>query len=300
MIKIIDTHHHLWDMSKFSYPWLTNQVDTFLGNYNKICKDYLLKDFLEDAKSINLNKSIHIQAELEHEIDPVKETIWLQSISNNNKNNRKLPNGIVGYANFYSNNIDDILKRHKKNDNFRGIRQMLNFANDKKLCLIESDNVMSDKKWRLGFNNLKKYDLSFDLQIWPWQLIEASKLSKDYPEINIILNHTGLPLGLNKEIKTIWEKGLKEFASSKNTYVKISGLTGMKKNWDYQTVQRFVLDTINIMGVNRCMLGSNYPVDSLSISYKELWNMYYQILLSFSSVERDSIFFKNAEKIYKI
>ena len=300
MSKIIDTHHHLWDLKKLSYPWLMNHVDTFLGNYDKIRKNYLLNDFVKDSELIKLDKSVHIQAELDHKNDPVIESKWLQSISDDHKNYRNLPNGIIGYADLYSSDIGDILKRHKKVKNFRGIRQMLNFANDKRLCLIESDNVMSDINWRKGFRELLYHDLSFDLQIWPWQLKEASILAKDFPEIKIILNHTGLPIGLNKEIKTIWKSGLEDFSNTKNTFIKISGLTGMNQEWNYNTIKHYVLDTIDIMGVKRCMLGSNFPVDRLSVEYKELWDMYNEILLDFKSAERNHIFFRNAERIYDI
>ena len=60
MSKIIDTHHHLWDLKKLSYPWLMNHVDTFLGNYDKIRKNYLLNDFVKDYNS-NRNKFRNIE-----------------------------------------------------------------------------------------------------------------------------------------------------------------------------------------------------------------------------------------------
>ena len=69
MSKIIDTHHHLWDLKKLSYPWLMNHVDTFLGNYDKIRKNYLLNDFVKDSELIKLEKSVHIQAEFDHKND---------------------------------------------------------------------------------------------------------------------------------------------------------------------------------------------------------------------------------------
>ena len=44
--RIIDAHHHLWDLDRVYYPWLTDQVvpDFLFGDYAKIRKNYLPED----------------------------------------------------------------------------------------------------------------------------------------------------------------------------------------------------------------------------------------------------------------
>ena len=32
-IKIIDSHHHLWDLSKFEYPWMPTEEGILRRNY---------------------------------------------------------------------------------------------------------------------------------------------------------------------------------------------------------------------------------------------------------------------------
>ena len=50
------------------------------------------------------------------------------------------------------------------------------------------------------------------------------------------------------------------------------------------------------------MLGSNFPVDKAfsDKNYFDYWNSYNNIVTEFSNNEKDTLFFKNAEKFYKI
>ena len=60
--------------------------------------------------------------------------------------------------------------------------------------------------------------------------------------------------------------------------------------------------SIDKFGIDRCMFGSNFPVDKfLSPSmYTDYWNSYYNIVKDFSSNEKNKLFYINAEKYYKI
>jgi len=104
-LKIVDAHHHLWDLNNkdTSYPWLmVTEGEAFFGDYGAIRKSYLLDDYLEDAKNQNVIKSVHVQAE--HDDDkPVNETAWLQHVADTHSSN--LPNAIVAYADFSKDNI---------------------------------------------------------------------------------------------------------------------------------------------------------------------------------------------------
>ena len=44
--RIIDAHHHLWDLNRVYYPWLTDEIvpDFLFGDYAKIRKNYLPDD----------------------------------------------------------------------------------------------------------------------------------------------------------------------------------------------------------------------------------------------------------------
>ena len=113
-IKIVDAHHHLWDLENINtnYPWLkVSEGETFYGDYASIRQNYKLENYLKDTKNQNLIKSVHVQAE--HDADkPVNETAWLQNVSDNNS--LGLPNAIVAFADFSKNNTTQILDAHQE------------------------------------------------------------------------------------------------------------------------------------------------------------------------------------------
>jgi predicted TIM-barrel fold metal-dependent hydrolase len=53
-------------------------------------------------------------------------------------------------------------------------------------------------------------------------------------------------------------------------------------------------------GVERCMFGSNFPVDGMMSSYSRLWAAYSEITGNFSTSERQTLFCTNAERVYRI
>ena len=121
-IKIVDAHHHLWDLNNkdTKYSWLmVTEGEAFFGDYADIRKNYLLEDYIEDSKNQNIIKSVHVQAE--HDDDkPVNETAWLQNLADTYSS--KLPSAIVAFADFSKNNVSEILDAHQEYKNTRGIR----------------------------------------------------------------------------------------------------------------------------------------------------------------------------------
>ena len=108
-LPVVDTHHHLWDLSANDYPWLTDRITTRVcGEYSAIRKNYLLEDFFDDAEDVNLVKSIHVQAEHDH-TDSVRETRWLQKIADL-PSSRGFPHGIIAFADLSRLDVEANLK----------------------------------------------------------------------------------------------------------------------------------------------------------------------------------------------
>tara|TARA_B100000427_G_scaffold328204_1_gene340735 strand:+ start:1202 stop:2086 length:885 start_codon:yes stop_codon:yes gene_type:complete len=294
-MNIIDAHHHLWDIDLHDYPWLIKD------RKNPLSKNYLTEDFNKDIGDLDVIKSVHIQAEMNHN-DPLQETNWLQSISETEKS-QGLPNAIVGYADLKSGNLDSTLNEHLKYANFRGIRQILNFSNSNtELNQYEgiNANLLKDEKWKEGFSKLNSLNLSFDLQVWPCQLEDSDNLAKEFGETLIILNHTGCPLlNGNKEDQIEWYEGMKLLASNENVVVKISGLF-MRGDLEDPHLKEVIENTINLFGTSRSLFASNFPVDSLKITYRKLWNFFIENTLKYSEAEKEKMFYQNAEKYYRI
>ena len=114
--KIIDTHIHLWDLNRYSYDWITNTSNDQLN------QNYLLENFLEDSKLLNLQKVVHVEANINVQ-NNINETKWLQSIADSNV--KGIPNAIIGFIDLTNDRAEEELEQHMQYSNFRGIRQIL-------------------------------------------------------------------------------------------------------------------------------------------------------------------------------
>ena len=294
-MKIIDAHHHLWDINLHDYPWLKKD------SKNPLSKNYLIDDFEKDIGKLEVVKSVHVQGEMNHQ-NSLDETKWLQEISDKESSNNK-PNAIVAYEDLTSSKLIENLENQKIYKNLRGIRQILNYSEtDSRLNIYDGvdKNFLTDEKWLSGFSILSKYNLSFDLQVWPSQLLKSYELAKDFPESLIILNHTGCPLLNNKKNdENEWYEGMKKLSESENIAVKISGLF-MRGNPGDKYLEEIIKETINLFGVNRCFFASNFPVDSLKITYKDLWDYFLEVSKNYTATEKEKLFNENAASYYRI
>jgi len=138
------------------------------------------------------------------------------------------------------------------------------------------------------------------MHLWWTQYSYAFDLIKSHPNILNIINHAGTPRKRDEEYLSNWRNGLKTLAQAANTVIKISGLGMFDQQWTTDSIKPLVLDCIEIFGVNRCFFSSNFPVDKKYSSYEKVWNSYFEITKDFSIDEKEKLFFKNAEKYYRI
>ena len=61
-----------------------------------------------------------------------------------------------------------------------------------------------------------------------------------------------------------------------------------------------MLIALDCSGPERCMLESNFPVDTRSISYCMLWNALKKITAPFSETEQHAMFYANAQRVYRL
>ena len=295
-MPIVDPHHHLWDLEKYYYVWLSGEpLETIVGDYSSITHTYLVEDYLKDTGSQNVIKSVHIQCEFDPS-NPAGESEWLQAAAAEHG----FPHGIVGSAHLEDGNVEQLLAAHARFPNVRGIRQMLNWHEDPVLSFTNRSDYMTDPDWRRGFGLLEKYDLSFDLQLYPAQMSDAVNLAGTFPDTQIILNHTGMPIDQDEEGMGLWRTGMRQLAYQSNVAVKISGLGLVDHSWTVAGIRPIVLETIETFGIDRCMFASNFPVDRLYSDYDTVFDAFSEISAGFSDAERSSLFISNAERIYGI
>jgi len=296
-IKIIDAHHHFWDLNTNYYPFLSDEIDTnfFLGNYKSIRKNYLPFDYIKDSKNHNVIGTIHCEAEWDRN-DQVGETKWLEKLSKNNK----FPNAIVGHAWFHKKNSEAIIAEQASFDFVKGIRSkpITKTSINSKEYIYEGS--MQDFTWRNGLKLLQKYNLNYDLRIPSWHLEEAIEIVRLIPNTKVIINHAGFPWNRTDEGMNYWRKGVKLMSHEPNTFIKLSEFGVKGKAWNYSQNEKIIHELIDLFGPQRCMFASNFPVSKIKISFDDLYKSYKQIVKNFSDDEKKWLFSKTAMKVYDI
>ncbi len=289
---IVDAHHHFWDTRVNYYPWLCDQppIPFRYGDYSSICKPYLPADYRRDAGQHNVVKSVYVEAEWDHR-DPIGETRYIERL----RQESGLPTVTVAQAWL---DRDDAAQGLDQQAAFPFVRSVRHKPRANKSPKDTAPGGMTDAKWRQGYRHLQKAGLRFDLQTPWWHLGEAAQLARDFPEQQIILNHTGLPSDRSAEGIAAWKTAMAGLATCPNVAVKISGIGVPGRKWTAENNREVVLTTIDLFGPLRCMFASNFPVDRLCGSFDEIFSGFRAITKDFSPSEQRALFHDNAIRIY--
>ncbi len=88
--------------------------------------------------------------------------------------------------------------------------------------------------------------------------------------MTFILQHAGMLEDLSPAGWDKWRAGMRKLAACPNMVSKLSALgTFIHKN-DPQHIAAIVRETIGIFGAERCLFGSNFPVEKLWTEYAPL------------------------------
>jgi predicted TIM-barrel fold metal-dependent hydrolase len=176
-----------------------------------------------------------------------------------------------------------------------------------------------DSKFRKGYALLGRYGLSFEAWLYHPQIPELTDLARAFPDIPIVFDHFGGPLGIGPfagkldEVFEEWKPAIDELAKCPNVVAKLGGIN-MPLNgfgWDKRPVPptseelaagtRHYYDyAIERFGPDRCMFESNFPVDKASVSYPVLWNTFKRIAEGYSEAEKDAMFHDTAARVYRL
>ncbi|HEX7116457.1 MAG TPA: amidohydrolase family protein [Steroidobacter sp.] len=287
----VDAHIHLWDLTYLRYPWLEATEVAHLR------QNYLPQDLRADAEGLPLKATVHVQAELDHELDPAIETAWLDEM----RKAHGVPTVCIAYADLRARDLAATLDRHAAYPFFRGIRQEAWFDPNSTRADLPRENLLDDPAWRAGLDVLCERQLTFDLFIWARQIDQAREIFRDRSDLSVVLEHCGLPPVADPEELTRWRTALRAFAREvPNSTLKISAMAFIAKNWQLADIRPVVCECIDAFGPQRCMFASNFPVEKAAGSYRRLWEAYDAITSPLTSGERTAIFHDTAARVYRI
>ena len=296
-LRIVDSHVHLWDLSRARYGWLQDDPlpNNPAGDMAPIARrNYLLPDYLADTAGWTVDKIVHVECGLPIG-QQLAETDWLQSIADA----YDYPHGIVAGADLLDPDLDALLEAHAARPNVRGVRQIVCWHPDR-LKTYTARDLLLDPAWETGLAKLARHGLSFDLQLYPVQMQTAAVIARRHPDVPLVVNHAGLPTDRDEAGMALWREGLHELARLPQVSIKISGLGITDRAWTVESLRPVVLECIDAFGTDRAMFASDFPVEKVHGTFDAFYSAFDAITADFSADERDRLFARNAEAIYRI
>ncbi len=309
-LPIVDPHHHLWDGDQ---PYRLAQLrgDTGAG-HNVVATVFVdcMWDYRRDGPE---------------ELRPIGETEQaVREAARSADSDGATIRGIVSYADLrLGDAVGDVLDAHVAAGNglFRGIRHATAWDADPSIGRTHTrptPRLMAEPAFRDGARTLASKGLTYDAWLYHPQLPELVSFARDVPDLTIVLDHLGGPLGIGpyagrrEEILSQWRIDMADVATCPNVVVKVGGIgmvrygSGFDERPEPPSSDDLVSAwggpiayTIEQFGVDRCMFESNFPVDKQSCGYVELWNAFKKIAAGASAGEKAALFHDTAARVYR-
>lgn len=294
LYEIVDSHHHLFDFGEASYSWLKPGSMHRFGSIDPIARNYLPDDYRRDTAGYRVVADVHVEGHRDHGHHPVDETRWLARL----RQDTGLPSVCVGAADLEKEDIAEVLADHAAFDFARGVRstprQMFNGA-------MMGNAAMEDERWRRGYALLERHNFVCDLLVQYPDMAQAAQLARDFPRTTLILNHMAYPpVDLNAEDLAAWRTALEAVAPLANVVMKVSGMCLGGVPWRSEFHLQPILDVIGILGAERCMFGSNFPVDRLAGSFDTIVSGMRAAVSKLPDQAQRQFFRDTAARVYRI
>lgn len=313
-LPIIDAHHHLWEEGGHAY--LMDDLRGDLGSGHNVVATVLVQ--------AGYGYRTSGPDELRSVGETEKVTAFAEEADRKGGGCRPCA-GIVVFADLtLGDRLSAVLDEHTSaaHGRLRGIRHSVshdtNFPDG--IVLRPAPRFMLEQPaYRAGLQELAVRGLSYDAMLYHQQIPELADVARAIPELQIVLDHYGTPIGVGpyqgREDARFrqWSADMAELAQCPNVHVKLGGLgmiiTGAQ--WherDTPPHSRELADdwqpwferTVELFGATRCMFESNFPVDKAMCSYVALWNAFKRMASKASDTERAALFHDTAARFYRI
>jgi len=294
MSGIVDAHHHIWRQADL--PWLTGPMQPrIFGPYEPIRRDYTISEYLDDIAGCGVTRSVYVQTNwakerFEHE------AAWVQQTADEHG----FPHAIVAYADMDVEDVRPQLDRLSRYRLVRGVRMQLHWHENPLYRFAARPNLCAEPAFRANVARLADYGFSFDLQVFAGQMAAAANLAASCPSVVFILQHAGMPEDPSPEGRSTWRQGMQRLAACGNVVCKLSGLGTFIHRNDQAHIADVVSETLALFGPARCLFGSNFPIEKLWTTYRDLVAACQAAMVALDEAQRQSVLRTTAMRVYRL
>lgn len=286
-IPIVDTHQHLWDLGRFTLPWLKPG--------GPLTKNHLLSDYREAFRGVPLAQAVYMEVDVAAD-QKVAEAEYVLGLCEDPAVPTK---GAVIGARIAEEGFAAYLDRFKGNRRLKGVRQVLFSGGTLAPGVVK--NVRT-----LGERNLR-----FDLCVPPAGLDDGVKLVDLCPDTRFVVDHCGnadpkafmsSPPSRPEHDAAAWRRSMDALAARKNVICKISGIVARapKPSWGPEHLAPIVDACLESFGFDRVVFGSDWPVCTLGAPAADWVSALRTILHSRPAADQRKLLHDNAVRLYEL
>ncbi len=293
MIPIIDGHHHIWRQADL--PWLIGPMQPrIFGPYEAIRRDYNIEEFRADLAGSGVVKSVYVQTNWAKERFG-DEAAWVQRTAGGDG----WPHAIVAYADFTVDDVRPQLDRLARYSLVRGARMQLHWHDNPLYRFAARPDLATD---RVVQRNIARWANEVGVLTCKCsrRRRQARRISPEAcPEVTFVLQHAGMLEDLTQPGRSEWRAGLVRLAACPNVVCKLSGLGTFLHRNNTAHIADIMRESVSIFGADRCLFGSNFPIEKLWTSYGALVDAYREAAGAFSEAQQRAMFHDTAARVYR-
>ena len=272
----IDSHQHFWHFNTQDYGWMGDTMSV-------VKRDFLPQHLLPELKSIGFDGSIAVQAR-----QSLEETNWLLQLADTYPEIK----GVVGWVDLQSEKADEQLAAFASHPKAVGVRHVIHDEED--------ENFMLRPEFIRGVKLLSKYQLTYDLLIFPKHLHTTIKFVTQFSDKQIfVIDHIAKPLIRDRQLSP-WKEYIGIMATFPSVYCKVSGMVTEADwdGWQPEDIKPYLDVVFEAFGTERILIGSDWPVCLVAGNYSKVMSVVLDYISNFSASEKAMIMGGNALKAY--
>jgi predicted TIM-barrel fold metal-dependent hydrolase len=291
---MVDAHVHIW--RREDLPWLSGPMQPrIFGPYEPIRRDYPIEEYLLDVAGSGIEASVYVQANWPP-ARALDEVAWV----NAEAERTGWPLAIVAYADLTRGDARPALAALVATPRVRGIRQQLHWHPNPQYRFAEREDICADPVLQRNVAALAEFGLVFELQVFANQADSAEALVDAAPATTFVLQHAGMPEDLSEAGLSAWRGLLARLARRPNVTAKLSGLGTFLRRLVPAHIAMVTTETLRHFGPERCLFGSNFPIEKLWTDYAALIAAHRDAAAGFGEAAARAIFGGTARRLYRL
>jgi len=273
----LDSHQHFWNYQLPRHEWIDEEMAAIRRDFTPAdLKPILDKSGIDGCISVEANQ------------DPT-ETAFLLDIAAKND----WVKGVVGWVDLRAADIEEKIAAYAGREKLKGFRHVVQAEPDPYFLL--------QKNFLRGIAAVGKAGYTYDILIFPHQLVSALELVKQFPNQKFVIDHIAKPY-IKDGYFTGWAAAMSAFEDFDNVWCKVSGMVTEAdyENWTEDQLRPYIDHALEVFGTDKIMFGSDWPVLRVAADYAAVADTFERAIAGYSESEQAGMMGGNCAEFYGV